>query len=244
MGALAHYLEQESVPTTQISLIYEHTEKIRPPRALWVPFELGRPLGVPDNARFQKKVLQSTLALLEAEKGPVLASFPEEAPASGSEKSAEADAWACPVSFSPDAKDETDLEKRVSAFKREVAELLPWYDKGRQQRGRTAMADFNPETAAGILSGYVLEQEMDFGGKDITLAVAIRLAAQDLKAFYFEAAISRPGARVPDSKEFADWYWKQTAAGAVLKDVQKKCINEQDKVLQMTGKMFLVPMGY
>ncbi|MFP4452001.1 MAG: RpiB/LacA/LacB family sugar-phosphate isomerase [Desulfobacterales bacterium] len=40
-----------------------------------------------------------------------------------------------------------------------------------------------------------------------SLAMALRLAAQDLKAFYFEAVISRPGARVPGSREFSDWYW-------------------------------------
>ena len=50
VGALGHYLERGGVPTTQISLIREHTERIRPPRALWVPFELGRPFGVPHDA--------------------------------------------------------------------------------------------------------------------------------------------------------------------------------------------------
>ncbi|MCH7711818.1 MAG: hypothetical protein IH903_09315, partial [Proteobacteria bacterium] len=55
------------MPTTQISLIREHTEKIVPPRALWVPFELGRPFGAPDDSGFQKRVLLGALELLEAE---------------------------------------------------------------------------------------------------------------------------------------------------------------------------------
>jgi hypothetical protein len=42
VGALGHFLEREGIPTTGISLVREHTEKIRPPRALWVTFELGR----------------------------------------------------------------------------------------------------------------------------------------------------------------------------------------------------------
>ncbi len=243
MGALAHYLERESIPTTQISLIYEHTEKIRPPRALWVPFELGRPLGVPENARFQKKVLQSVLELFEAEQGPVLAAFEEEAPASGSEKTAEADAWSCPVNFSPPRQEETDPEKRVSAFKREMAQLRPWYDQGLEKRGRTAMTDFDPETAEAILSNYLLGEHVEIPRKGLSLAVALRLAAQDLKSFYFEAASSRPGARAPDIREFAEWYWNQTAAGWILKEIQKKCADEQDKDLRLTGKMFLVPAG-
>ena len=63
MGGLGHFLEDEGVPTVQISLIREHTEIIKPPRALWVPFMLGRPLGVPDDGEFQKRVLRSALAL-------------------------------------------------------------------------------------------------------------------------------------------------------------------------------------
>jgi len=243
VGALAHYLERESIPTTQISLIYEHTEKIRPPRALWVPFELGRPLGAPENAQFQKKVLRSALELLESEQGPVLAAFEQEAPVSGSGKSAEADAWACPVSFSPPRQEESDTEKRVSAFKREIAQLRPWYDQGKEKRGRTAMTDFDPETAAAILSDYLSGGHVEIPGQDISLAVALRLAAQDLKAFYFEAASSRPGARAPDIGEFAEWYWNQTAAGWILKEIQKKCAGEQDKDLRLTGEMFLVPAG-
>lgn len=243
MGALAHYLERESIPTTQISLIYEHTEKIRPPRALWVPFELGRPLGVPENARFQKKVLRSVLELLEAEQGPVLAAFEEEAPGSGSEKSAEADVWSCPVNFSPPRQEETDPEKRVSVFKREMAQLRPWYDQGVEKRGRTAMTDFDPETAAAILSNYLLGEHVEIPRKDISLAVALRLAAQDLKSFYFEAANSRPGARTPDIREFAEWYWNRTTAGWILKEIQKKCADEQDKELRLTGKTSLVPAG-
>ena len=78
MGALAHYLEAEGVPTTQVSLIREHTETIHPPRALWVPFELGRPLGAPEDPGLQRRVLLAALNLLEAPEGPVLLDFPEE----------------------------------------------------------------------------------------------------------------------------------------------------------------------
>ena len=243
MGALAHYLEQSGIPTTQISLIYEHTETIRPPRAIWVPFELGRPLGVPDDIVFQRKVLLAALVLLEAEKGPVLEIFPEEAPSPAAGKAAEQDAWACPVSFSSQAGEETDLETRIRLFKREVAELRTWYDIGMEKRGRTAVADFDPETATGILCDYLSGKDIDIFRKEISPAVAIRLAAQDLKSFYFEAAISQPGAEIPDSATFTHWYWTQTAASRVLKDVSKKLAGEDDKGLQMTGKRFLVPMG-
>ena len=72
MGALGHYLEAEGLATTQISLIREHTASIRPPRALWVPFMLGRPLGDPGEAEGQRSVLNAVLSLLERAEGPVL----------------------------------------------------------------------------------------------------------------------------------------------------------------------------
>ena len=64
MGGLAHYLEKVGIPTTQISLIRKHTEELRPPRALFVPFELGRPFGNRNDADLQRTVLKSALGLL------------------------------------------------------------------------------------------------------------------------------------------------------------------------------------
>jgi len=242
VGALAHYLEQNGIPTTQISLIYEHTDTIRPPRALWVPFELGRPLGVPGGADFQKKVLKSALALLEAENGPVLEVFEEEAPTPADEKSSEGDTWACPVNISSPAEKESDQKKRISAFKQEINELRPWYDMGKEKRDRTTLTHFEPETAAQVLCNYLVGEKVEAPNEDMSLSVLLRLAAQDLKAFYFEAAISKPGTTVPDSQSFTNWYWNRTAAGGILKELKEKLTKEDDKDLQMTGQMFLVPM--
>jgi hypothetical protein len=55
VGGLAHFIEREGIPTTQISLIRIHTEQIKPPRALSVPFELGRPFGAPNEPAFQRR---------------------------------------------------------------------------------------------------------------------------------------------------------------------------------------------
>ncbi|MGC1890325.1 MAG: selenoprotein B, partial [Stellaceae bacterium] len=81
MSALGHYLEEAGVPSVAISLIRPQTEKTKPPRALWVPFELGRPFGPPSDAAFQKRVILAALRLLERERGPVIIEdFPEEDP--------------------------------------------------------------------------------------------------------------------------------------------------------------------
>jgi hypothetical protein len=219
-------------------LIREHTELVRPPSALWVPFELGRPLGIPNDPLFQRRVLVAALRLLEAPERPVLADFPEEVPESDQEPGV----WVCPVSFAADPKEETDTEKLRSAFRREIAELRSWYDLSLQRSGRTAMGDFDPEAASTLLDSYA------FGELRVTvpghpLPVALRLAAQDLKAFYFEAANARPGAATPGSAAFSHWFWSETAAGRVLKLVKERCTSEDDKALRITGAMLLVPLG-
>ncbi|MBX7201296.1 MAG: hypothetical protein K1X51_18160, partial [Rhodospirillaceae bacterium] len=80
-----------------ISLIREHSAALQPPRALWVPFMLGRPLGVPNDPVFQQRVLRAALGLLEREQGPVLEDFPEDAPFE--DLGDEPEGLNCPVSF-------------------------------------------------------------------------------------------------------------------------------------------------
>lgn len=243
MGALAHYLESEGIPTTQISLIREHTEIIRPPRALWVPFELGRPLGAPDAPVFQRRVLLEVLGLLEALQGPVLLEFGEEAPGDVPEAESARDGEACPVNFAPPPEAKTDGEALVSAFMREAAELQPWYDLGLKEYGRFPVGYFGPEDASKLLCRFALGQPVTVPRHDFDLASALRLAASDLKAFYYEAVLARPGSTgTRGAAAFKHWFWNETAAGRLLRAVRERCANEEDEALRMTGKMLLVPM--
>ena len=58
---MTHFIQRGGVPTTSISLIREHSEAIGPTRALWVPFPLGRPWGVPEDPDFQRVVYDERL---------------------------------------------------------------------------------------------------------------------------------------------------------------------------------------
>ena len=53
---------------------------MQPPRALWVSFPLGRPLGKPRDSAFQHRVIKAALDLLNRSKGPILEDYPEDAP--------------------------------------------------------------------------------------------------------------------------------------------------------------------
>lgn len=243
MGALAHYLEEAGIPTTQISLIREHTEAIKLPRALWVPFDLGRPLGVANNRAFQLRVLVTALRLLEALEGPVLVDFLEEARGRDCEGATRTEPWACPVNFGANATDKSPAEALFSAFTEEIRQLRPWYDLRLERLDRTAMVRFVPDSAAQFLGQLSKGEPPDKPPLDLSLAAAIRIAAQDVKAFYFEASTAKPGAAVPSSEEFGRWFWHETAAGRILAAVKQWCLTQEDEALRMVGAMFLIPMN-
>ncbi|MBL8171452.1 MAG: hypothetical protein JNJ50_25045 [Acidobacteria bacterium] len=69
-------LEREGITTVSISLLREVVSALRPPRALWVPFPMGYPMGKPNDAALQHRVLAAALTLLSRNDVPVLADFP------------------------------------------------------------------------------------------------------------------------------------------------------------------------
>ena len=70
-------LESAGLTTVSISQVREHTAKIRPPRAVFVPFPLGMPMGAPGDAEQQHRVLAAALQTFLAPSGPVLVDFPD-----------------------------------------------------------------------------------------------------------------------------------------------------------------------
>lgn len=56
-------------------MLPEITRKVRPPRALSVPWQLGFPLGEPGKPALQRRVLSELLALLPRTDVPVLEPF-------------------------------------------------------------------------------------------------------------------------------------------------------------------------
>jgi len=65
VGLVAAELERQGIATVAIQLLREVAVRVRPPRALWVPFPHGYPLGEPGNPRLQRHVIESALALFE-----------------------------------------------------------------------------------------------------------------------------------------------------------------------------------
>jgi hypothetical protein len=66
---IAAELERHGIATTSVSALPEVTKKVGAPRALFVPYALGYPLGSPGDAALQKRILMAAFALL-GEPGP------------------------------------------------------------------------------------------------------------------------------------------------------------------------------
>ena len=233
MGALSHYLESAGVATTQISLVREHTAAIRAPRALWVPFMLGRPFGVPNDAAFQRRVLLAALRLLEAPNmhGPLLEDFAEDAPDAGNEDTS----FACPVNFSRSATNDKE------AMLQEIDELASWHRLAVARRSRTtaALSGLTPTQAAIYLFDFIEHSETPLYRTELARGLSLRLACEDLKAYYLEAVSAQPGQRA--ARQAQDWFWRETVAGRVFRQLHGVCLASADETVKQFGLGNLVP---
>jgi D-proline reductase (dithiol) PrdB len=76
VGLIQSVIEARGIPTASITLLREVTQKVRPPRSLFVDQPLGYPLGQPNDAEMQREILVATLRLLELDQPlPILEEY-------------------------------------------------------------------------------------------------------------------------------------------------------------------------
>jgi hypothetical protein len=237
VSAVAHYIEEEGVPTTGISLVRENTAAMRPPRALWVSFELGRPFGAPHDAGLQMRTLRAALALLKRKDGPVvLEDYPEDAPASAPE---ETEGLACPVPLPRLPIDTTATP--VAAVEAEIAILAPWYELALSTRGGSTVGVSGLDLPAVLaFLGKLLAGDMPQPAPGLSLAQTVRFATEDLRNWYLEAASARPGGSA-GARALADWFWGETAAGRLILRLHPVCAASSDRALRALAQGALVP---
>ena len=230
MSALAHLIEQRGIATVALGLVRVHMEKVRPPRGLWLPFELGRPLGEPGDTAFQRRVVLAALALLERSDGPViLEDYAEEAPGrlpgEGWRPAVDLPAVAIPAAGA-------SVADWAAALRAEWAPLT--------MRANTTIGGSRlererwPELIAGFAAGAPPSESPVAGLRPVQAA---RYAADDLKALYTEAAVA-PGDR-PSSAQVLDWFWNGTVAAALLRQVRATCLAADDRVLNLIATQFV-----
>ena len=70
VGLVAAELERRGIATVTIQLLREVAKRVRPPRALFVPFRHGYPLDTPAEQARQHAVLEAALCLFEERTSP------------------------------------------------------------------------------------------------------------------------------------------------------------------------------
>ena len=223
MSVLARAIEAEGLPTVTIALLREHVEKVHPPRALFVPFPYGYPLGKPDDAAFQQRVINATLTLLDGPIGPILEEFPNEAgpgallQASGINGSYQA-----------------ILEDAAN----EVTSLRPFYERwldahqGRTTVGVSGIPQRRFRGMIRFLQSYASGEDSDIVDRPESLSVPqyIRHCVDDLKAFYYEARMNQKPTTT--ESELHTWFWGETAGGKLTSKLAQVMNEAEDPTTQ------------
>ena len=229
MSVLARVFEEAGLTTVAIALVREHAERVRPPRALWVPFYFGYTMGKPDDPNFQHQVLAAALDTLNAESGPVLTDYPEDAGPIGLPQASEVAASA-----------NGDADKPPLDAAGEITALRGYYERWQEQRGRTAVGvtGIPQRRFRGIirfLEAYAESDEADMDERpaDVSVPQFVRYCADDLKAFCYEARMAqRPG----DSEtDIHTWFWGETAVGSLIDSITQRLNATGDARLQATA---------
>jgi len=202
--------------------VREHSEVVRPPRALWVTFDLGRPLGIPDDAPFQRRVVRAALDLLARIDGPVLEDHPEHAP-----EVTDFSGWACPINLAPAG---------TASLAAEIARLATWHDRAAAAaHGRTTVGVSGLDMPA---AGELVTRALGAGG-ELPEAQVLKEAIDDLRAYYLEAASAFPDPGTSATRK--RWFWEETKLGAALLALQPRLAASTDPQHRILGNLTLIP---
>jgi len=203
VSALARGLEAAGIATVALVSNRPQAEAGRPPRALYCEFPLGRPLGRPGDAAWQRRVLDAAFALLSRSDGPVLADF-------GEAIHDEVDTpLACPL---PPRRDPTE-HPAID----EARGLRPAWERARARHGGTQVgrvvdAEGLPEAMRALVA--VAEgapwHEVEVAGGDFPTLL------MDLRTYYEEAALGL-SEHVPAARQAESWLYRETRAGDLVR---------------------------
>ncbi len=268
MSVIQRQIEAQGVTTVSISLFRPFAEKVKPPRALWVPFPFGRPLGAPNNKSIQRKVIFAMLDLLKRKEGPVL----EDLVLDASEEHLDArhqkvgqkcsskgcnfdDALASeepatPPEIAPYDGDFSGVCTEIASLKRHHEKYMEKYD-GRTQVGYSGVSVDSIENAARNLDDFVNKKDLTVPSPGETSAVTqnafVRLCADDLKAYYLESRLAeKDGEGAENSTEYNDWLWYETKIGSLIVAARGRVIETTDRKKDPNWMIAraMVPRGY
>jgi hypothetical protein len=201
--ALAHVIEKAGIATVTLASTLSVAERMKPPRALWADFPLGRPLGHPQDAAFQHDVLRRAFALLDESVGPVLVHHPDVIESDETPLSC-----TIPPAYDADA----------SPAVQEIRGLRKAYERSVDARhgvtgvGRSIGPD-DIEHAVGVLQSIVdgtpWSEAGIPGGNTISLI-------HDIRSYFEESAMQLVDGPPPAGRAAEAWFFEETETGKVV----------------------------
>ena len=200
-------LEAQGLATLTIGTVPEHIQNTKPPRGLICHFPLGRPLGVPNDAAFQHRVLATLFEQLKADRGPVLDTFDTVLDAVADEQLV----CSLPPRMDPDEHPAVD----------EARALKSAYDRAVSKHGNRV--GVCREVEAADIPDAVEAFARVAQGAPIDAAgipgVPMRVA-QDIRGYYQTAALElaehSPGAWAGEN-----WFYEQTETGKLMLNARR-----------------------
>jgi hypothetical protein len=235
VSALGHYLEEEGIATVAVVLIRPQAENTKPPRALWVPFELGRPFGPPNDPEFQGRVLRAALNMLVEDGGPVrIVDFPDDDPRATPDR-----AWQPP--FVPKTVANGDAASLASRMEAEILLLQGAHRRWMQQHRHTTVgvSGLTIDDCARYVGNWLCGKAPPSPRTGFSAPLILRFAVDDLKAYGLEAAAA--GLAKPSSRQLTDWFWNETATGAAIHALRAVLLTHEDERLRLIVSNFIVP---
>lgn len=234
-------IEARGIASVVIGLVRPHMESSKPPRGLWVPFPLGRPLGEPDDKTFQHRVLDAALSLLARDASPViLEEFTEDAPSMRDHPGWQPQV-VVPEFVMPAA---TDVDAWTSRLETELASVLPHWSAATHRFGRTTvgLSRLAPNDWAAFVVRFLDGSIPDSPVGGLSSAVAMRYVADDIKALYMEA-VQAIGPQ-PSSGQINRWFWNHTFAAELLRELRLAALGSEHTGFKTAGSRFLVPAPF
>ncbi len=197
-------------------MVREHTEKTKPPRALFVPFPFGYAMGRPNDPELQHRVLRAALDLLAEPAGPVLRDFPDDAEP-GDQPPAPVQASSIPATTG--VPEDPALE--TTQIRRYHEQWLA-ASGGRTAFGLSGIPATRFRGVVRFLQSFAAGEDTDLDERpaDMPLPNFIRYCADDWKTLYFEGRMAMKPSAAGD--EIARWFWAETAAGQLLRRVRDR----------------------
>ena len=232
---LAHFFESFGFSTVLVGFVREHIEAIKPPRALWLNFPMGRPFGKPNDPEYQIKVIRAAFSLFNVASGPVLHDFPEVIPVKNGRMG-----YALPVELVMKKSQIGDVDIMLQEVKKEIDNMKSDYNKALANRGRTTVgaSQMKINEFADYIATFLKGNIPQSPRKGLGSVPQLKLVVEDLQAYYTETITHRDN--IDSFEILGTWFWEKTKAGKMILALEAVSLESDNKILRQIVNMSLI----